>query len=123
MPGAARVQDSMGGSVGHHAGHIIGYDYDSEGHAYPIYCSGHSVSGTETSGSSKVFVNGLPAARRGDGGTSDCPCDGAGYTIVGGSSKVFIQGSAAARVGDQVDIHGQGSGNMTSGSSKVIIGG
>lgn len=121
MAGGVAISDSMAGNVGSHAGHIVGWTGGEN--PSPIYCSGHSVNGTQQTGSSKVIMQGRPAARKGDTGSSSCPCDGQGYTIDGGSSKVFIEGRPAARIGDSVNIHGQGSGRMTTGSSKVIIGG
>lgn len=122
MAGAARVGDSMSGSVGHHAGHILYWVYTQSG-SYPVYCSGHSVQGGQQEGSDKVICEGRPAARQGDYGYSNCQCDGQGYNISQGSSKVFIQGKPAARIGDSVNIHSHGSGSLTSGSSKIIIGG
>jgi uncharacterized Zn-binding protein involved in type VI secretion len=130
MPQAARVTDRMAGSVGHHNRHITGYrqvedgedeDGNTKYRQEPIYCSGHSVTGKQTKGHSKVMIQGQAAATVGDSGTSTCPCDGAGYTNVSGSSKVIIQGKPAVRLGDKVNIHGQGTGSMTSGSSKVIF--
>lgn len=129
MPKACTVSHSMSGNVKHHAGHIIGYREECTGSGedevcvqVPIYCTGHSVSGKQTKGQSKVMIQGKPAAVVGDSGSSTCPCDGKGYTNVQGSSKVFINGKPAVRLGDKVNIHGQGSGNMTSGSSKVYFG-
>lgn len=111
----------MNGSVRHHAGHIIGWTGGEN--PQPIYCSGHSVSGSQNEGSNKVIINGRRAARKGDSGGSNCACDGQGYTISGGSGKVMIEGRPAARRGDATNIHGHGSGSMTSGSNNVIIGG
>lgn len=117
MPEACTITDTMAGSVAHHNGHIIGYTGDGD----PIYCSGHGVTGVQTSGSSKVIIQGLGAARLGDGGTTTCPCCGQDYTNVVASSKVIIEGRGAVRLGDGVDIHGAGSGVMVSGHSKVIF--
>lgn len=126
MAQACTVLHKMTGKVGHHGNHITGYrtETDDEGNEtkIPIYCSGHSVSGTQTKGQSKVMIQGKPAAVVGDSGTSTCPCDGQGYTNVQGSSKVFINGKPAVRLGDKVNIHGQGAGSMMSGSSKVNFG-
>jgi uncharacterized Zn-binding protein involved in type VI secretion len=119
MPKACRVGDSMQGSVGHHAGHIIGWTGGE--HPQPIYCSGHSVTGKQTTGQSKVLIQGKPVATVGNTGTSTYPCDGQGYTNSSGSSKVFIQGRPAVRIGDKVNIHGQGTGTMTTGSDKVFF--
>ena len=129
MPQAARVTDAITGSVVHHAGHIIGYRTVCSGSGddevcwqEPIYCSGHSVTGRQVTGASKVFVDGPRAARVQDSGTTTCPCDGQGYTNVSGSSKVFIENKAAVRIGDTVNIHGQGQGVLVTGSGKVFMG-
>lgn len=60
--------------------------------------AGHS--GLITGGSANVFVDGMPAARKGDGFI--CPATGhqGGGVIKGGSSTVFINGKSAARKGD-----------------------
>lgn len=118
MSNAARVTDQIRGSVEHHAHHIIGYDSDDD----PIYCSGHSVVGTQTNGASKTFIDGYPAARLNDEGQTNCACDGRGYNTSSASGKVFIEGKAAVRSGDHVNIHGHGDGVVTTGSRKVFIG-
>lgn len=109
------VGHQMKGSVGHHAGHVD--HYDSEGR--PVYCSGHAVTGVQMTGQAKVRIQGKPVAVVGDGGTTDCRCDGQGYTNSGGSAKVRIHGKGIVRVGDPVNIHGQGTGVMTTGHPKV----
>lgn len=60
--------------------------------------AGHS--GVITGGSADVLVDGMPAARKGDGFI--CPATGhqGGGVIKGGSSTVFINGKPAAREGD-----------------------
>lgn len=129
MSNATRITDDMTGNVQHHAGHIIGYRTVCKGSGEnevcwqePIYCSGHSVRGDQATGARKTFVDGPAAARVGDTGTTNCPCDGRDYTNVSGSSKVFIEGNAAVRLGDSVDIHGQGKGKIITGSNKVFMG-
>lgn len=117
MPEIATIANTMTGHVAHHAGHVIGYTSKGD----PIYCSGHTVTGVQTTGSSKVIVQGFEAARLTDHGTTTCPCCGQGYTNATASSKVIIEGLGAVRVGDGCDIHGVGSGNMVTGRSKVII--
>ena len=117
---AVRIGDSMAGSVGHHAGHIIGWTGGE--HPQPIYCSGHAVNGQQQTGASKVYIEGRRAARKGDTGYTNCPCDGQGYTIQTGSHKVFIEDAPAARMSDILDIHSVGTGQFTSSSSKVYIG-
>ncbi|NQZ32451.1 MAG: PAAR domain-containing protein [Oceanospirillaceae bacterium] len=73
-----------------------------------------------TSGSGDVIIDGLPAARTGDGlsphGCKDCPPHGRG--IAGGSSTVFINNRPAARVGDGISC----GGSVSSGSGTVNIG-
>lgn len=117
MQAAVTIADRMIGSVRHHSGHIIGWTGGEN--PSPIYCSGHSVSGSQVTGQSKVMIQGKPAATVGDSGNSNCACDGAGYTNIQGSPKVFINGRAAVRLGDKVNIHGQGTGTMVSGHAKV----
>lgn len=113
------VGDQMTGHVGHHAGHVDHYETDSDGDRIPIYCSGHQVSGQQTTGQSKVRIQGKPVAVVGDQGTTDCACDGLGYTNIVGSGKVRINGRGVVRKGDSVSIHDQGTGTMTTGSDKV----
>lgn len=117
---AVRVGDTMQGRVGSHNGHIIGWT--NEETPSPIYCNGHSVTGRQTIGAQKTYIEGMKAARMGDTGTTNCPCDGRGYTISNGSSKVFIEGKAAARNIDNLNIHGTGNGSFSSSSRKVFIG-
>lgn len=117
---AIRVGDSMRGNVGSHNQHIIGWTQGKV--PSPIYCSGHAVSGLQTTGAQKTYIEGKRAARQGDTGTSDCPCDGRGYTISEGSKKVFIEGKPAARNIDATNIHGAGTGTFRTSSQKVFIG-
>lgn len=112
----------MRGAVGHHAGHVDHYESDSEGNSYPVYCSGHRVTGQQETGQAKVRIQGRAVAVVGDRGGSDCVCDGQGFVNTQGSSKVRINGKGVVRAGDAVDIHGQGAGTMTAGSPKVRIG-
>lgn len=72
------------------------------------------------SGSSNVFINGIPAARQGD--TTPIHCLGPichSGAIAMGSTTVFINGKPAARMGDP-DCCGD---TMGFGSSNVFIGG
>ena len=77
-------------------------------HACPQ--TGHSVNAI-TTGSSNVFINGIPAARLGD--STSC-----GATIISGSSTVFINGVPAVITGSATS-HG---GVIITGSSNVLIG-
>ncbi len=72
------------------------------------------VGGPVSSGSSDVFIEGLPAARQGD----SIVCVGPPDSISGGSSSVFINGKPAARIGDK-SSHG---GVIVSGAGTVLIG-
>lgn len=109
----------MSGSVGHHANHIIGWTGGEN--PSPIYCSGHSVSGQQSSGVSKFKVGGQPVATIGKSGSSNCACDGQGYTNTGGQSKFKVGGQPVSRVGDGVNLHGHGTGKMTSGFNKFNV--
>lgn len=119
MPAACTINNNMSGSVAHHAGHIIGWTGGEE--PSPIYCSGHGVSGVQRTGNSKVMINGIPVARLGDSGSTDCACDGQPYTNSSASNKVIVGGIGAVRVGDQCNIHGAGTGTMITGHSKVMM--
>lgn len=66
-------------------------------------------------GSSNVFINGLPAARQGD---MLAPHHPGTRTITEGSGSVLINGMPAARVTDAVDC----GGTIATGSSNVFIG-
>lgn len=85
----------------------------------------HTVSGPlEASLSSKVRIQGQPAAYVGSKGPTDCPDphppDGGGFEVTKGSEKVFIEGKPAVRLGDPTNIHDVGTGVMVQGSSKVM---
>jgi len=143
MPSVVRVGDTMSGSVSHHNSHISYYRdetyyvteprYDENGEYYtvqvpktrsvPVYCSGHTVSGTQTSGASKFKINGIPIALIGVG-TSNCPCHGSnppGYSNSSNSSKFKINGVRVVKSGDSVDIHSAGTGYMQASISKFKI--
>jgi len=68
--------------------------------------------GVVVQGSSDVQSGGLPAARVGDGTTTQ------GGGVVEGSSNVFINGKPAARLGDKTNC-----GVVVRGSSNVFING
>jgi uncharacterized Zn-binding protein involved in type VI secretion len=70
--------------------------------------------GPVSTGATKVFVNGLPAARVGD----QLVCGTGVDTITEGSSTVNIEGKAAARKGDKTDHCGA----LATGSPNVNIG-
>ena len=72
------------------------------------------VGGPVITGSSNVFIGGMPAATVGD----QCTCVGPPDTIIQGSSSVFINGKPAARMGDMTS-HG---GVIIGGCGTVLIG-
>ena len=117
---AVRIGDTIAGRVNSHNQHNVGWTEGDK--PSPIFCNGHSVTGQQTVAASKTYIEGRLAVRQGDTGTTNCPCDGRGYTVTGGSSKVFIEGKPAARNIDSVDIHGAGTGKFTTSSQKVYIG-
>ena len=84
-------------------------------------CCPHYVTGPVTSASPDVFVNGLPAARKGDKGVHAPCCGKNSYEINAGSSTVFVNGKALARKGDATK-HCGSSGKLISGSADVISG-
>ncbi len=72
------------------------------------------VGGPVIAGSSNVFINGMPAARKGD----RMICIGPPDSIDKGSASVAINGKPAARMGDK-SAHG---GVLVAGSPNVFIG-
>lgn len=83
-------------------------------------CCPHNVSGTVTSGSSTVTVNGKGVARAGDSVVHNCPHCGTG-TIIASTKTVTVGGKLVARSGDTV-IYPGGSGTIQSSSSNVSAG-
>ena len=56
--------------------------------------------GTIITGAARTYVDGIPAARKGD--MHSCPVEGHGVTaIVTGSVRTTIEGQPAARIGDR----------------------
>ncbi|TNF32393.1 MAG: hypothetical protein EP329_10415 [Deltaproteobacteria bacterium] len=106
MPPQSRVSDI--GEVG------------ADAHGCPA-CP-HSCKGPCTAGSPDVFVNKLPAARKGDPGIHAACCGPNTWTATAGSSTVFINSKPAHRK-DDAQAHCGGSGKMTTGSGDVITGG
>jgi uncharacterized Zn-binding protein involved in type VI secretion len=68
-------------------------------------------------GTSKVFINNMPAAVTGD----ICSCPEPGNTIMMGSNTVKFGGQGAARVLDKT-THLPATGKITAGSGNVFIG-
>lgn len=60
----------------------------------------HIVSGPILAGSSHVLIDGMPAARQGDGGNTTGCCGNNKFTIAAGDPQVLIDGRPAARLGD-----------------------
>ncbi|MBR1645195.1 MAG: PAAR domain-containing protein [Selenomonadaceae bacterium] len=86
-------------------------------------CCPHGRAGTNSTGSSNVFINGLPAHRVGDFGACNCPHGGT-FQSTSGSSTVFINGRPATRTGDATACVVCGMpGSHVSGSPNVFIGG
>ena len=85
-------------------------------------CTGHGAfpPRPSTSGSSNVFVNGIPVHRKGDSWASHCnpkpSCHGG--TLATGSSTVFANGKDIGRIGDPVDC----GSSVATGSSNVFAG-
>ncbi len=73
----------------------------SDSHGCPT-CP-HVTNGQVNSGSEMVYVNGRPAARRGDGGNTTACCGAGTFVIAEGDPDVLIGGRPAARIGDRTD--------------------
>ncbi len=86
-------------------------------------CCPHNRSGTNTSESTNVFINGKGAHRLNDTGTTNCP-HGGSYKSTSSSGTVFANGRGITRVGDSTGctICGQ-NGKHSDGSPNVFIGG
>lgn len=95
-------------------------DVPADGHGCPA-CP-HPCKGPCVAGSPDVFVNKLPAARKGDPGIHAACCGPNTWTAAAGSGTVFINGKPAHRKGDK-QSHCGGNGSMTTGSADVITGG
>jgi uncharacterized Zn-binding protein involved in type VI secretion len=89
------------------------------GDADSTHCSGM----TRASGSSNVFVNGIPWSREGDNNTSHLlpgsPCPSHTAPIASGSSTVKVNSKGAGRVGDAIS----GCTSVAAGSPNVFAGG
>ena len=89
-----------------------------QGDAGVPHCSPYNIA----SGSATVFIDGRPAARKGDPVSSHLVpgsplCKPHAPAIAGGSRSVFVDGRPLARVGDAVSgctSIGQGSGTVIS---------
>lgn len=92
----------------------------SDGHGC-LACN-HPVTGPCTQGSPDVYVNGLPAERKGDPGVHSSCCGANTWIAEGCSSTVFINGLGAHRLDDQT-IHCGGEGTTIMASPDVFVGG
>ena len=91
-----------------------------QGDAGVPHCSPYNIA----AGSATVFIDGRPAARKGDAvsmhlkpGPGMPPCSPQAPSIGGGSRSVYVDGRPLARVGDAVSgctSIGQGSGSVIS---------
>lgn len=86
-------------------------------------CCPHNRSGTNTTASPNVFINGKGAHRLNDTGGTNCP-HGGSYKSTSASGTVFANGMGITRIGDTTGcmICGQ-AGAHSSGSPDVIVGG
>ncbi|MHB9037095.1 MAG: PAAR domain-containing protein [Armatimonadota bacterium] len=76
---------------------------------------GSDHNGTIISAASRTYINGKPAARKGD--LHSCPIHGV-TPIISGSERLLIEGRSAARVGDSAAcgaVITSGSPNSSSG--------
>ena len=106
MPGIARRGDRISGGA-HCHGHPHG----------PI-----PTPGLIKEGSSKVHVDGRPAARAGDAGHSPLCCGAIGtIQILPQPGRVFVDGRPVAVSGNPTLHCGMGSGSVASASGKVIV--
>jgi uncharacterized Zn-binding protein involved in type VI secretion len=89
-----------------------------QGDAGVPHCSPYNIA----SGSATVFIDGRPAARKGDSVSMHLKpgkplCNPHAPAIAGGSRSVYVNGKPLARVGDSVSgctSIGQGSGTVIS---------
>lgn len=118
MPIVAIEGSTVVGNVGHHAGHVIGYD--SEGH--PIYCSGHAVTGWPKASQKKLYWRKIPVLVCGDQGESNCACDGGPVKVNCSTQKLRVQGKPVVLNGDRGDFHGAGTGVVNALHCTIRIG-
>jgi uncharacterized Zn-binding protein involved in type VI secretion len=79
----------------------------------------HPAIGPIVQGSADVFVNGRPAARKGDRGVHAVCCGPNTFTIAKGSPSVYVNGIPLARMNDKTQ-HCGGTGPITEGSNDVF---
>ncbi|MGD8240499.1 MAG: PAAR domain-containing protein [Armatimonadota bacterium] len=109
-PPAARVGDTVVGTPHCHGPHGL------------AGLIPHPVQGPIIIGCPTVLINGKPAARVQDTGTTAACCGPNTFTITLGSATVLIGGRPAARQGDATLHCGMVPGTITIGSPNVLIG-
>ena len=105
----------------HMMNEVVDYGSCCECGACVLACP-HNVIGPCIQGSPNVFVNSLPAMRKGDQGVHAACCDGNVWNSNAGSGTGFINGKPATRKGDATK-HCGGSGTVQVGSGNVNTGG
>jgi uncharacterized Zn-binding protein involved in type VI secretion len=106
MPAATRLGDNTAGTCN------IGAS-----------CCPHSRTGTNSTVSPNVFINGLGVHRLSDTGPTNCPHGGT-FKSVSASSSVFANGQGITRIGDTTQCIACGlTGSHTTGSPNVFVGG
>ncbi len=112
MPGVALVGSNIRGTTtGEHAGH-----YDEDGN--PIHGAG-VLTGTITSGSAKVKVNGVSVAIEGSATSEQDNCDSGVGKLGNATHKLRINGVSVQCIGDSTVPH-NGTASIISGISKLI---
>lgn len=85
-------------------------------------CCPHGRTGTNSTTSPNVFVNGLGLHRLTDTGPTNCPHGGT-FASTTGSGTVFCNGLPVTRIGDVTTCQSCGeTGNHTAGSPNVFCG-
>lgn len=85
-------------------------------------CCPHGRTGSNSSTSPDVYVNGLGLHRLNDTGTANCPHGGV-FKTVSGSGTVFCNGQPVTRIGDTTTCQSCGeAGSHTTGSPNVFCG-
>jgi len=143
MAGAVRQGDSISGTTtGEHHGHYrTVYIYEDKevefeneageketktetvvvgSYEEPIHKDPSELTGTISSGSGDVIINGSGAVRVGDLTSENDACGSGSGSITVGSGSVIINGRAAARNGDSIQPH-NGTAKISSGSANVVI--
>ena len=94
-------------------GNIVGYQQ------VLVYDPAVPISGSITTGSSRVLLGGRQVAMIGSKTSESDAYDSGTGTVTGGSSRVLIHGVGISRNGDIVSPH-NGTAHISSGSSNVL---